>query len=99
MYTPNLVSILFYDQPLSIFKFDDVMPTSRIVVQDAVLRMIYKSVKSQKIDMESYFYPIIHLMPICVHDAVSKTQEVLLENTHELSPLVHAIIMWLMLHQ
>ena len=31
MYTPNLVSILFYDQPLSIFKFDDVMPTSRIV--------------------------------------------------------------------
>ena len=30
MYTSNLVSILFYDQPLSIFKFDDVMPTSRI---------------------------------------------------------------------
>ena len=29
MYTPSLVSILFYDQPLSIFKFDDVMPTSR----------------------------------------------------------------------
>ena len=31
MYTPNLVSILFDDQPLSIFKFDDVMPTLRIV--------------------------------------------------------------------
>ena len=31
MYTPNLVSILFYDQPLSIFKFDDIMPTSRIL--------------------------------------------------------------------
>ena len=31
MYTPNLVSILFYDRPLSIFKFDDVMPTSRII--------------------------------------------------------------------
>ena len=30
MYTPNLVSILFYDPRLSIFKFDDVMPTSRI---------------------------------------------------------------------
>ena len=30
MYTPNLVSILFYDQPLSILKFDDVMPTSRM---------------------------------------------------------------------
>ena len=30
MYTPNLVSILFYDQLLSIFKFDDVMPTSRM---------------------------------------------------------------------
>ena len=30
MYTPNLVSILLYHQPLSIFKFDDVMPTSRI---------------------------------------------------------------------
>ena len=31
MYTPNLVSILFYDQPLRIFKFDDIMPTSRII--------------------------------------------------------------------
>ena len=30
----------------------------------------YISVRSQKIDMESYFYPIIHLMP-CVHEAVS----------------------------
>ena len=30
MYTPNLVSILFCGQPLSIFKFDDVMPTSRM---------------------------------------------------------------------
>ena len=30
MYTLNLVSILFYDQPLSILKFDDVMPTSII---------------------------------------------------------------------
>ena len=35
MYTPNLVSILFYDQPLSIFKFDDVMPTSRIRDKEA----------------------------------------------------------------
>ena len=27
-------SLLFYDQPLSIFKFDDVMPTSRITVAE-----------------------------------------------------------------
>ena len=37
MYTPNLVSILFYDQPLSIFKFDDVMPTSRIAGNGVLL--------------------------------------------------------------
>ena len=34
MYNPNLASILFYDQPLSISNFDDVMPTSRIAIID-----------------------------------------------------------------
>ena len=30
MCNPNLVSILFHDQPFSSFEFDDVMPTSRM---------------------------------------------------------------------
>ena len=49
MYTSNLVSILFYDQPLSIFKFDDIMPTSRIQICRYSYDWDYKTGRKSKI--------------------------------------------------
>ena len=58
MYTPNLVSILFCDQPLSIFKFDDVMPTSRIkVVKSLHIKLVRRNVFTCQFQMYARLSP------------------------------------------
>ena len=67
MYTPNLVSILFYDQPLSIFKFDDVMPTSRIDKADQNMKNGLVLMSRQE-NLPIYSWYSLYLLPYFKHD-------------------------------
>ena len=72
MYIPNLVSILFYDQPLSIFKFDDVMPTSRICsILEALMPVLMDIIFQHKLFLfylKSYTSKVANI-PKTLHEA------------------------------